>query len=217
MVKVDISAPQAGALAVRYDQASAVFATSLRRTMREIERELVRALRASIRASIGRVSGRLANKVSGKLTLQDDTFALGVRSRAWYARGHELGAVRQPRRAAHLTVPLMGAENTRRGDLARWNDGTKKTSAFTARQVIESPGTYGFTGTFTRNGIIFGRLLDHDDVVPLFALRSSITLRPRRMHQDAREVMAPRVYALLGASVDEAVATMAAPGREVLA
>lgn len=212
----------AGAIAVRYDQASAVFAQTLLRTMRQIERELKAGLRASIRATLNRRTGLMQRRVQTvKATRQTATargwqvkdeadIELRVRSTAWYAPGHEEGAVRVPTSgAAHLAIPLLTSMQEARA----FGEGKDASNRLKARDVIAAPGRYGFSGTFTRDGIIFGRLLDHDQIVPMFALRRSITLRARRPHRLAKEVMAPRVRELLGAAATEATQALTA-GQE---
>lgn len=204
----------AGALAVRYQDASAVYAQTLLKAMRQIERETIRGLKTSIGIVLRRRTGLMARRVRGRFTLAagepgaGGTIDLKVRSGAWYAKGHEQGATRTPTRAAHLAIPLFGLADAR-----RFGEGRDASNRLTARKLIESPGTYGFSGTFTRNGVIFGRLLDHNDVVPMFALKRSITLSPRRPHQTTREIMAPRVRELLGDAVAEASQAVST-GRE---
>lgn len=87
-------------------------------------------------------------------------------SKAPYGRVQELGGTIVPRRAAHLAIPL-DAMLTAKG-VAR----------MTAREVIANPFALGFSGTFTAKGVIFGKL--PDQIVPLFALKSSVTLPARQ-------------------------------------
>lgn len=216
MVTLDVTT-NAGEIAVQYGEATKLIAAHALKTMRAVEREVIKTLKASIRNSIGRYSGRLLNKTRGRLKIDETThgITLKVKSLQWYAPGHEHGAVRTPTRGAHMTVPMWGAANDQRGSMVRWGDGTRKTSAFSARDVIAAPGRYGFSGTFTRDGIIFGRLLDHDEILPLFMLKRSVPQRARWMHRSAREVVAPIVSGMLGISVGEALEALTHGGVSV--
>ncbi len=85
-------------------------------------------------------------------------------SKAKYMRAQEMGATIRAIRSRYLTVPLEAAKTA--GGVAR----------FTARDVISEPGRYGFTGTFFRDHVLFGKR--GKTIVPLFALKASITLKP---------------------------------------
>lgn len=84
-------------------------------------------------------------------------------SKARYMRAHEKGAEIRPKRARFLTIPLDAVKT--RGGVAR----------FSARDVIARPGSFGYTGTFFRNHVLFGKR--GDQAVPLFALKPAVTLR----------------------------------------
>ena len=85
--------------------------------------------------------------------------------KAKYMRAQDEGAVITPKRAANLTIPI-GPAMTPKG-VAR----------FTAREVISSPRSFGYVGTFTRNGVLFGNKGNDEAPVPLFALVKRVTLR----------------------------------------
>jgi hypothetical protein len=85
-------------------------------------------------------------------------------SMAKYARVQELGGTITPKRSRFLTIPI-GEARTAKG-----------VTRFTARQVIENPGSFGYAGTFVRNQVIFGKRSD-GSADPLFALRPSVTLK----------------------------------------
>jgi len=82
---------------------------------------------------------------------------------------------------AHLTIPLE-AIKTGRG-LARGR----------ARDIISSPGSYGYAGTFSMQGIIFGKRGKDEPPEPLFLLRESVTLPPRPYAEPAAEQVRPEV------------------------
>ncbi len=87
---------------------------------------------------------------------------LGV---APYARIQESGGTIRPTRSAHLAIPLPAMQTA------------KGVARAGAAQVIGNPYAFGFDGTFTAKGVIFGKL--PGQIVPLFALKDSVTLPAR--------------------------------------
>ncbi len=85
--------------------------------------------------------------------------------KAKYMRAQDQGATLSPKSAAHLTIPI-GAARTPKG-----------VTRFTAREVISSPGSFGYTGTFVKNGIIFGSRGQGQKPEPLFALKQRVTMK----------------------------------------
>lgn len=83
-----------------------------------------------------------------------------------YMRILDKGGTIKPRNGRYLTIPL-GAARTPSGAYVR----------FTARQVISNPESAGYSGTFIRNGIIFGVKGDGDarTIEPLFKLVEQVT------------------------------------------
>jgi hypothetical protein len=84
--------------------------------------------------------------------------------KAPYARVHELGGTIRPKKSRYLTIPLTAAQ-TKKG-VAR----------FSARDVIQNPAGFGYTGTFVHNHVIFGKKLS-GGIEPLFALKDSVTIK----------------------------------------
>lgn len=91
--------------------------------------------------------------------------------KARYMRAQDRGATLTPKNGQFLTIPL-GPAKTANG-----------VSRFTARQVITSPGSYGFTGTFFKGRVLFGKKTDlrhakgSGAAVALFALVPSVKLK----------------------------------------
>lgn len=141
------------------------------RAMRTVGLEMVRYIRSE------QLSGQLLQRRTGNtnratfyevgVDRDDNAFArVGVDlKKAPGARAQELGGVITPKNGKYLTIPLDAAK-TQRG-----------VSRFRARDVIANPGAFGFVGTFTRDKIIFGKK-DDRSVVPLFALREQVVLKP---------------------------------------
>ena len=98
-------------------------------------------------------------------TTQDDAFVVvgADLEKAKYARVQELGGVIRPKRSANLAIPI-GEARTRNG-VAR----------FTARDLIGNPGAFGYTGTFVRNRIIFGK--KGQRIYPLFVLKPQVEIK----------------------------------------
>jgi hypothetical protein len=85
---------------------------------------------------------------------------------AKYMRAQDRGASIAARNADSLAIPIGGAVTASKG-VAR----------FRAQDVISSPGSFGFVGTFTRHGIIFGTKGKKEKPVPLFILAKHVVLR----------------------------------------
>jgi hypothetical protein len=79
-------------------------------------------------------------------------------------RAQEKGASIGPKRGMFLTVPLAAV---------RTGNGVAR---FTARQVIAAPQSFGYSGTFFKKSVLFGK--KGDEVVPLFAMVRRVTLKP---------------------------------------
>jgi len=126
------------------------------------------------------VSGRLLNVRTGQgrrsISWRIERSALGNAllvgadlSLAPYMRIQDMGGLIVPKRSAHLTIPV-GEAVTARG-VAR----------FTARELISSPGSFGFQGTFVHREIIFGRR--KAEITPLFVLKKSVRITPVRFRR----------------------------------
>lgn len=84
-------------------------------------------------------------------------------TKARYMRAQEMGATIVPKRSRYLTIPLP-AVLTGNG-VAR----------FSARQVIDSPQSFGYRSVFFRNKVLFGSIKGR--LVPLFALKERVVLK----------------------------------------
>jgi hypothetical protein len=130
---------------------------------RHIKAEELSGQRLDVRTGTGRRS------VFHRLELGTDevTVVAGADlEKARYMRAQERGADLRPRRGRYLTLPLKAV---------RTGNGVAR---FTARQVIESPQAFGYTGTFFHGRVLFGRKAAGERPVPLFALVSGVRLKP---------------------------------------
>jgi phage gpG-like protein len=108
-------------------------------------------------------SGRLRRSiVSNPVEGQRDAVAATVSTNAIYARIQDQGGTITASNVTQLTIPLNGIAPIQ-GE-----------APYSAREVIGNPSLGGVQGTFFRKGLLFGR--DGRTLVPLFALKSSITL-----------------------------------------
>jgi len=105
-----------------------------------------------------------------------------------YAAIQEAGGEVQAKSVPHLTIPLAPFLTGRR--IARG----------TARSVIESPGAYGYDGTFFSRGVLFGKRGEESE--PLFALKESITIPARPYVQPALDEAAPEFEAAMRAALE---------------
>lgn len=100
-------------------------------------------------------------------------------STARYMRVQEHGGTITPTKSRFLTIPL---------DAAKTGKGVAR---FTARELFNNPSALGFQSAFVAKGVIFGvkgrqrsvggkrrSVLGLGEIVPLFALKRSITLKP---------------------------------------
>ena len=115
-------------------------------------------------------TGHARRSIFSRVTPQGQDLVVHVGAdlrKAKYMRIHELGGVITPKRSQNLTIPI-GEAMTAKG-VAR----------FSARQVISAPGSFGYTGTFIANDVIFGKRGTGGDaeIVPLFALKKRVVIR----------------------------------------
>lgn len=174
-------------LSLRLAQAPQVTSLQLQKWMTLFMARMHASVAANIGQGgfIGRRSGNLARSLKDEVTVGDST----VVGRVWpdplkaaYGRVQEDGGTIIPKKSRFLTIPLA-AMLTANG-VARGN----------ARDVIQNPSAFGYKSTFFHKGVLFGvpasgarrRGLQsligaktRDAVVPLFALKSSVTLPGR--------------------------------------
>lgn len=100
-----------------------------------------------------------------------------------YARIQEYGGTIKPKKAKFLAIPLNAV----------------KTAAGVARFSPREAAAAGYPHTFVRSGVLFGK--QGDQVVPLFALRRSVTLPARPYMRPALEAMRPKIEEGIRAAV----------------
>jgi phage gpG-like protein len=105
-----------------------------------------------------------------------------------YAKAQEFGATIVPKKAQMLAIPLDAA----------------KTAAGVARFAPRDAPAAGYTSTFIRNGVLFGKT--GDQVVPLFRLVHSVKIPARPFMRPALRELRPQIEA----GLREAVASAAA-------
>lgn len=176
-----------GGMVLNLEQAKPVIGLHIQQWMTGVLLHLHAAVNRNIGPGglVGRRTGNLARALMELVTVTDE----GVTGELWpdpakvaYGAIQEDGGTVIPRHAKFLTIPLE-AMLTGLG-VARG----------TARQVIESPQAFGYSGTFVAKGVIFGKLGQtakgnqhwrrgaggaQTTVIPLFALKSSVTIPGR--------------------------------------
>ena len=139
-------------------------------------------------------TGLLRNSITVQpLEESADRIAGPVTANAPYAAIQEYGGTITPRTAQFLTIPI-GEALTGVG-VAR----------FTAREIIGSPGLGGFKGTFFAKGVLFGSR-GAGDIVPLFALKRSVTLPARPYMSRGLSEVSDQVHTRLSQALQEAIA-----------
>ena len=111
-------------------------------------------------------SGRLRDSITSEVNATDDQASGVIATDVPYARIQEFGGQIHARNAANLTIPLAAVLG---------GDGEAR---FTARGLISNPALGGFTGTFVRKQILFGKG-PKGAITPLFKLQPTVELPSR--------------------------------------
>jgi len=111
-------------------------------------------------------SGRLRDSIRSEVSASDNQATGTIATDVPYARIQEFGGRIVARTAANLTIPLAAAL------------GSDGEASFSARDVIANPALGGFTGTFVRKQILFGKS-PRGAITPLFKLQPSVELPAR--------------------------------------
>ncbi len=133
-------------------------------------------------------SGELRNSITSAVTASEYEARGVIATSVPYARIQEFGGRINARAAANLTIPLAAALG---------GDGQAR---FRARDLIASPALGGFTGTFVRRQILFGKL-PGGTLVPLFKLQHSVELRARSFFGSALTEKRDQIFDLFRAAV----------------
>lgn len=137
-------------------------------TMTDALNDLANAIKDSASGQALNVrSGTLVRSVQPRGVSDEGNALVGTISSEGvpYANIQEYGGTITPKNVTFLTIPLDAMV-------------TQTGSRGTAREVIESPESFGYTGTFFAKNILFGKL-GKNQIEPLFALKSSVTLPAR--------------------------------------
>lgn len=178
------------------EAAPATITQALRRRANVIRTQLRRDIRSKITPAglIEPRSRKLYRSIFARVMSDAGGLEIRAGAKRFTAPILEKGATIVPTKAANLTVPLPFALDSR---------GLK---LFSARDFLSSPGAFGYTGSFTRDGVIFGRLGDH--AVPLFTLKKQIRIEPRRFIQSVRDARHGWVTQQFNEAIAEAITTI---------
>lgn len=129
-----------------------------------IRREQLSGQKLQVRTGMGRRSifHRVVTEAPNGATLVVGSDLTQAR----YMRAQEKGATITPKNSRFLTIPLDAAKTARRG-----------VAKFTARELFDNPAAFGYRSAFIAKGVIFGSKAK-GAIVPLFALKRSVTLKP---------------------------------------
>lgn len=162
-----------GGLRANLEHAPNVTGVQLQKWMDMVVKHLAKAVQANIAKGggfIGRRTGTLARSITFAVTISAGQIVGDVwpdLAIAPYGEIQETGGTIVPKHGVALAVPLP-AMLTPNG-VARG----------TAAAVKANPQAFGFVGTFIAKGVIFGKIA-RGAIVPLFALKGSVTLPARR-------------------------------------
>lgn len=164
----------------------------LRREIHQSQLRLRLAARARVKALFRRHTGNLERSIVIEPIVETGTNVVGrVGTAIVYGRVQELGGTIKPKNVRHLTIPLQAMLTS---------SGVARSSA---HEVISSPGTYGWAGTFTRKNIVFGKK-DGGSFSPLFLLRDSVTLKPHPYMEPSAVEESP----IFGLAISSAMASL---------
>jgi len=122
----------------------------------------------------------------------DVVVVVGVDSaKAPYGRIHEVGGIIRPRRGSNLAIPIGEAKT--RGGVAR----------FSARQLMQNPRAFGYTGAFFRKNVLFGHR--NRVPVPLFVLKPQVAIKGTGYLSGSIEEKRPWAIEELGRAVAKAL------------
>lgn len=156
-------------LSVNLSKAKQVTPTLLQRWMSDVTKHLHTAVVRNIAKGglVGRRTGNLARAVKDQVNVIPN----GVVGIVWpdpemvaYGAIQEEGGTVVPKNGQFLAIPL---------DAMLTGNGVARG---TAGQVRDNPGGFGFTGTFVHDGIVFGKQGNRGSIIPLFALKRSVTI-----------------------------------------
>lgn len=203
-IGIEVDVTEATEAARKLGATPAIVRSRLLNTMSFAINDLANQIKAAVAGPILNVrSGRLRRSIQPRgVSISGDSLIGVVSSEdVIYFPPQEYGATITPKNAKFLTIPL---------DAMKTQTGTRGT----ARDVIGSPGSYGFTGTFFRNGVLFGtqaisgrrRGGSLPGIVPLFVLKSSVTLPERAPFRQTLLSFEPEFKNRMQQSLAQAVA-----------
>ena len=137
-------------------------------------------------------SGRLRDSITSEVSASGEQATGIIATAVPYARIQEFGGRIVARAAANLTIPLAAALG---------GDGEAR---FSAREVIASPALGGFTGTFVRKQILFGKG-PGGAITPLFKLQPAVELPPRSFFGSALSEKRSEILDVFRTGVTEAL------------
>ena len=141
--------------------------------------DLSRAMKRNVKKNFHRHSGDFSRSVTiGETTRSSAELSAEVGSPEEYAEIQEKGGEVSAKNVRNLTIPLE-AFMTGRG-VARGS----------ARDVIASPGNYGYDGTFFTGNVLMGKR--GEETEPLFFLTPSVTIPARPWAQPALDEVKPQ-------------------------
>jgi len=137
-------------------------------------------------------SGGLRDSITSEVSASDEQATGIIATAVVYARIQEFGGRIAARNAANLTIPLaavLGADGEAR---------------FSARDLVSNPALGGFTGTFVRKQILFGKGA-RGAITPLFKLQPSVELPARSFFGSALSEKQSDILAVFRDGVTEAL------------
>lgn len=137
-------------------------------------------------------SGRLRSSITHRIAKENNDLVARVGTNVIYAKIHEYGGTIKPKHAQHLTIPL---------DAAMTPSGVAR---YKARDLISQPSIGGFKRTFFRNKVLFG-VKHNGRVVPVFALKKSVTIKEKRFMRDSLKEKARQIILEVFNSIRDAL------------
>ena len=189
MADLTLSVVAGDDLAERFTESAGAARMEMRHQLLDAMLKTETAMKRNIRTTLRRRSGALEESISHE-ALEETSAGLSGRvgSNMEYAEIQERGGEIHAKNAKNLTIPLEAFMTGR---------GIAKGSA---RDLIASPGDYGYDGTFFSRGVLLGKR--GDEVEPLFVLKPSVTLPARPYAQPALDEIAPEFEASMRSALE---------------
>ncbi len=153
----------------------------LRESGKALEKKVQEAVRTKMKVRTGRLLGSIGYRMPSKTVLEIGVVTPVDGKVLAYAGVQEFGGTIKGK--PWLAIPIQSRTKTNPVLAGGGTKGTSGAGGINARDVKRNPGQFGFEGTFVRRRakgtpIVFGKK-PSGELVALYALRRSVTIKPK--------------------------------------